>query len=84
MLPLRESEAKILLALLEGGDVPIMTLPKKARLGSNAVYNSIRWLSERGLVQDTREEKLPRRRLIGLTEKGKKVADFLYSIESTL
>jgi DNA-binding MarR family transcriptional regulator len=83
-LPLRESEAKILLALLEGGDSPIMSLPKRAGLGSNAVYNSIRWLSERELVKDTREEKLPRRRLIKLTENGKKVAELLESIERSL
>jgi DNA-binding MarR family transcriptional regulator len=83
-LPLRESEAKILLALLASSETPIMALPKKAGLGSNAVYNSIRWLTERHLVHETREEELPRRRFISLSDDGRKIAELLKSIEEML
>ena len=83
LVPLKESEGKVLLALLVH-DTPIMTLPKEAKLGSSAVYNSVRWLSERGLVAETREKEAPRRRMIGLTEKGQKIATMLQQIEETL
>ena len=82
-MPLKESETKVLLALLLH-DTPIMTLPKEAKLGSSAVYNSVRWLSERGLVAETREKEAPRRRMIGLTEKGKRVAELLVKVEQEL
>ncbi len=83
-MPLKESEGKVLLALLLNGDTPIMTLPKKANLGGNAVYNSIRWLSERSLVEDIREKGRPGRRIIKLTEKGKRVAELLLKVEHSL
>ncbi len=83
-MPLRESEAKVVLALLQKEEVPIMALPKVAGLGSSAVYNSIRWLSERGLVQESREKKAPRRRMIMLTEKGKKLARIVGELEAEL
>ena len=83
-MPLRESETKILLALLAGGETPIMSLPKKAGLGSNAVYNSIRWLTDRGLVRESREDVLPRRRFISLTDRGTKIAELLRDVENNL
>ena len=83
-MPLKESEAKVLLALLRNEETPIMTLPKVAKLGGSAVYNSVRWLSERGLVAESREKEAPRRRMIRLTEKGKRVAEFLLQVEETL
>jgi DNA-binding MarR family transcriptional regulator len=83
-LPLRESETKVLLALLQNEQTPIMTLPKVARLGGSAVYNSVRWLSGRGLVQESREKEAPRRRMIMLTDKGRKLARMLQLIETEL
>ncbi|MDG6970962.1 MAG: helix-turn-helix transcriptional regulator [Nitrososphaerota archaeon] len=83
-MPLRKSESKVLLALLREGEMPIMTLPKSADLGGGAVYNSIRWLSERGLAVDQREKEPPRRRMIRLTDKGKKLASMLEQIERQL
>jgi predicted transcriptional regulator len=83
-LPLRESETKVLLALLKNEQIPIMTLPKIAKLGGSAVYNSVRWLSVRGLVSESRENEAPRRRMIRLSEKGKRVATMLQQIEQTL
>ena len=83
-MPLSESESKVLLALLKEGQAPIMSLPELAGLGGNAVYNAIRWLSEKGLASDQREKEPPRRRMIGLTEKGKKVAGLLEQVEKQL
>ena len=83
-MPLRESESKVLLALLREEKIPIMTLPRSAGLGGGAVYNSVRWLSEKGLAVDHREKEPPRRRMILLTEKGKKIAAILEQIEKQL
>lgn len=83
-MPLSESESKVLLALLKEGQAPIMSLPELAGLGGNAVYNSVRWLSEKGLATDQREREPPRKRMIGLTEKGKKVASLLEQVEKLL
>jgi DNA-binding MarR family transcriptional regulator len=44
----------------------------------------MRWLGERGLVEDIREEAAPRRRMIRMTEKGRKVAELLQLIENRL
>ena len=83
-MPLSESESKVLLALLKEGQAPIMSLPELAGLGGNAVFNSVRWLSEMGLASDLREKDPPRRRMIGLTEKGKKIAVLMEQVESQL
>lgn len=72
------------MALLRAGELPIMSLPKIADLGGNAVYNSVRWLSEKGLVTDKREKEAPRRRMIGLTDKGKSLGSLLGQIEEQL
>ena len=80
-LPLTESESRVLLALLREKQIPIMSLPKAAGLGNGAVYNSIRSLSERGLVSEEREAKLPRRRFMRLTEPGRKAAVLLERVE---
>ena len=83
-MPLSESESKVLLALVREGHAPIMSLPELAGLGGNAVYNCVRWLSEKGLATDQREKEPPRRRMIGLTEKGKRVASLLEQVEKQL
>lgn len=83
-MPLKESETKLLLALLRNRETPIMSLPKFAGLGGSAVYNSVRWLSERGLVTDRWEKVPPRRHLIKLTEKGRRTAELLEDIEKQL
>lgn len=83
-MPLSESESKVLLALLNGGNQPIMSLPRVAGLGGGAVYNSVRWLSEKELVIDQREKDPPRRRMIVLTGRGKKIATLLHQLEHEL
>ena len=84
LLPLRESESKVLLALLRGGATPIMDIPDLADLGGNAVYNAVRWLLERGLVTEQREKTPPRRRVIRLNDEGRKVAELLQKVEQEL
>lgn len=64
--------------------MPIMSLPGAAGLGGGAVYNSLRELTEKELTTDKRETKPPRRRMIGLTEKGKKIAALLAEVEKQL
>jgi DNA-binding MarR family transcriptional regulator len=83
-LPLTESESKVLLALLREKEVPIMSLPKAAALGNSAVYNSVRWLTEKGLVSEEREANLPRRRFMRLTDEGRKIALLLERVEQEL
>lgn len=83
-MPLSESESKVLLTLLKEGPIPIMSLPKSAKLGGGAVYNSVRWLTEKGLATDHREKDPPRRRMIGLSERGARVAALLGKIEEEL
>ncbi len=61
-----------------------MSLPESAQMGGNAVYNSIRRLLEKELVTERREQKPPRKRLIGLTENGRKVGELLRQIERQL
>ena len=83
-MPLSESESKVLLALLKEGQAPIMSLPELAGLGGNAVYNSIRLLSEKGLTTDQRDKYPPRRRIIGIKEKGNNIAGLLEQVERHL
>ena len=83
-LPLTESDSRVLLALLREKEIPIMSLPKAAGLGNGAVYNSVRSLTERGLLTDEREANLPRRRFMKLTEEGRRVAVLLERVEHEL
>ncbi len=83
-MPLTESESRVLMALLREKEIPIMSLPKAAGLGNGAVYNSVRSLTERGLVLDEREVNLPRRRFMKLTDDGRKIAVLLERVEHEL
>ena len=82
-LPLTESESRVLMALLREKEIPIMSLPKAAGLRNGAVYNSVRSLTERGLVSDKREANA-RRRFMKLTEDGRKIAVLLERVEHEL
>ncbi|MCX7914575.1 MAG: MarR family winged helix-turn-helix transcriptional regulator, partial [Thermodesulfovibrionales bacterium] len=54
------------------------------RMNRQTVYNNLRILLNLGLVVEKREEGFPPRRLISLTEKGRKVAEKLEEIERVL
>ncbi|MCS7373830.1 MAG: winged helix-turn-helix transcriptional regulator, partial [archaeon GB-1845-036] len=47
-------------------------------------YNALKILHDNGLIAEEREEDFPRRRLISLTEKGRKIAKLLVEIEKIL
>lgn len=77
--------AAVLIYLLEKKEAPLTTLTEDLRLSRSTVYNTLRALLEAGLISERREEKVfPRRRLIFLTEKGKKVAELLKEVEKIL
>ena len=78
-------EASVLLiTLLKYGRLSLLELREKSNLSNQTVYNNARRLKEMGLIQEELEEEFPRRRLISLTEKGKKVAEKLEEIERLL
>lgn len=54
------------------------------KMNRQTVYNNLRILLNLGLITEKREEGFPPRRLISLTEKGKKVAEKLEEIEEVL
>ena len=75
----------IILYLYEAGEVPVSRIPEETRIPRSTVYNTLQVLLEAGLISEHREEKVfPRRRLIFLTEKGRKVAELLREIERIL
>ena len=54
------------------------------KMNRQTVYNNLRILLSLGLITEKREEGFPPRRLISLTEKGRKVAEKLEEIEVIL
>jgi len=56
----------------------------KADLNRQTIFNNVRVLLKEGLVTEKKEEGFPPRRLISLTEKGRKVAEKLEEIERVL
>jgi DNA-binding MarR family transcriptional regulator len=54
------------------------------KMNRQTVYNNLRILLNLGLVVEKREDGFPPRRLISLTEKGRKVAEKLEEIEKVL
>jgi len=54
------------------------------KMNRQTVYNNLKILLELGLITEKKEEGFPPRRLISLTEKGRKVAEKLEEIEVSL
>lgn len=82
-MPLRESEVKVLLALYREGVQPVSSLRREASVGAQTAYTALSRLIELGLV----EEELinfPKRRLVRLTERGRKVAELYAKAEELL
>ncbi|MEM4213931.1 MAG: winged helix-turn-helix transcriptional regulator [Candidatus Methanomethylicaceae archaeon] len=71
----------LLITLLKYGKLSLLELREKSDLSNQTVYNNARRLKELGLIQEELEKEFPRRRLISLTEKGRKVAEKLEEIE---
>lgn len=83
ILPLTEYESKVLLALRDK-PLPIMSLPKTSGTSGSAVYKAVEGLLKKELVSEERENALPRRRFIRLTDSGKRVAGLLSQVEQEI
>lgn len=75
---------KVLLALLKYGESTISELKERAGMSLTGIYNSIRKLLDVGLIEEVRESKFPFRRMIRLTEKGRKIASLLEQLDSLI
>lgn len=71
-----------LVLLLSAKEMSIIELRKF--LGQYALYSAIETLKKLGLIEDTREEIFPRRRLLKLTQKGRKIALLIKQINEIL
>jgi len=74
----------LMITLLKYGRLSLLELREKSDLSNQTVYNNVKRLLEMGLIQEELEQEFPRRRLISLTEKGKRVAEKLEEIEGEL
>jgi DNA-binding MarR family transcriptional regulator len=84
-MPLSDTESRALLELLKENGLPISELQKRSKISGSVISKIVDSLREKGLVEDKYEmEGRTRKRLIYLTEKGKKVAELLSQIESFL
>jgi DNA-binding MarR family transcriptional regulator len=84
-MPLSDTESRALLELLKENGLPISELQKRSKISGSVISKIVDSLKEKGLVEDKYEmEGRTRKRLIYLTEKGKKVAELLNQIESYL
>ncbi|WP_062088590.1 MarR family winged helix-turn-helix transcriptional regulator [Sulfolobus acidocaldarius] len=84
-MPLSDTESRALLELLKENGLPISELQKRSKISGSVISKIVDSLKEKGLVEDKYEmEGRTRKRLIYLTEKGKKVAELLSQIESYL
>ncbi len=72
-----------LLALL-GGSLPLIELKKQVNCSGTALYSAIEDLMKLGLIKEEREDAFPRRRILTLTDKGRKIANALAQIEEEL
>ncbi|ACP55423.1 MarR family winged helix-turn-helix transcriptional regulator [Saccharolobus islandicus] len=84
-MPLSDTESRALLELLKENGLPISELQKRSKISGSVISKIVDSLKEKGLVEDKYEmEGRTRKRLIYLTEKGKKVAELLNQIENIL
>ena len=75
---------RIMLFLNKKGAATLTDIKDGVNCSLSAIYNALRKLRDAGLIQEELEQEFPRRRLISLTEKGKKVAEKLEEIERVL
>jgi len=85
LIPLEQVAAlRILVTLLEDKELTLTALSNKIKCSHSALYSALRKLYDANLIMETREKDFPRRRLISLTDKGKKIAELLVEIERIL
>jgi len=73
-----------MLALNKTTELTLTDLKNKVNCSLSALYTALGKLKVAGLIQEDLEDTFPRRRLISLTGKGKKVAEKLEEIERIL
>lgn len=84
METLEQTSACRILVLLTKEAYPVSEIIRQVGSSQQAIYNALRKLKDAGLIQEELETDFPRRRLISLTEKGRKVAEKLEEIEKML
>jgi DNA-binding MarR family transcriptional regulator len=82
---LTQTAQKILLFLMKKDGVPAKTIVDEGGVNNTPLLRALQELEQLGLVTEKREENvIPRRRLIFLTEKGRKVAEKLKEINEII
>jgi DNA-binding MarR family transcriptional regulator len=76
-----EGTVKVLKFLLERKQVSISELKDGVGISQDAIYNAIEKLKASNLLEERREGRFPRRRLLVLTDRGKRVAEKLSEID---
>ncbi|MEM3580933.1 MAG: winged helix DNA-binding protein [Candidatus Bathyarchaeia archaeon] len=85
MEPLEQTGSiRILLFLSKKGATTLTEIKDNVNCSLSAIYNALRKLKDAGLIQEELEKEFPRRRLVSLTDKGRKVAEKLEEIERIL
>jgi len=75
---------RILVYLLRKGKASRTDLKNNIDASQQAIYNSLPILKKHELIEETTEASFPRRKLITLTDKGRRVAEYLVGIEKIL
>ena len=76
---------KVLAFLLDiEEEVPLLRISQEAKMNYKTVRNAIEVLKKYGLVNERYEEGPPPRRLISLTEKGRKAAEYARKLLETV
>ncbi|MCX8181648.1 MAG: helix-turn-helix transcriptional regulator [Candidatus Methanomethyliaceae archaeon] len=78
------SACRVLVYLSRNNKSAVSDILNKGDFSQTSLYNALRKLKDAGLIQEELENEFPRRRLISLTEKGRKVAEKLEEIEGAI
>lgn len=82
---LTQTAQRVLLFLLKKDGVPAKTIVDEGGVNNTPLLRALQELEQLGLVIEKREENtIPRRRLIFLTDKGRKVAEKLKEINDII
>ena len=74
---------RVLLVLLKKQECNIITLKRSLKISQTGLYSAINTLIELGLVV-SKMSTFPREKLLKLTEKGRKVAEYAEKIKEVL
>jgi DNA-binding MarR family transcriptional regulator len=77
----QRSACRLLVYLFRKGASPVSDIITKGDFSQTSLYNAFRKLEKADLIKEAVEGTFPRRRLISLTEKGRKVARLMEEAE---